>query len=1244
MIKSVEMTPLQKAALAIKELRGRLNAAEAAKTEGIAITGLACRLPGAKNAEDYWQLLSEGRDAITEVPLSRWDLNYYFDSNPNAAGKVNTRYGGFLSDVDGFDAAFFGISPQEAERMDPQQRILLQSAWHALEDAGQPPAEIRGTRTGVFVGITQGDYGMMQLAGPENEIQAYTGTGNGFCFASGRLSFNLGLQGPSFSVDTACSSSLVALHQACVALKTGECDLALVAGVQLNLAPQMQIFLSRTQSFSPDGRCRSFDAQANGFVLSEGIGVVVLRRLSDAKARGDKVRAVICGSAVNHGGGASGLTVPNELAQEQLIRDALVNARLRPDDIDYIEAHGSATKLGDPIEVGALRAVFGERADERPLWMGSVKSNLGHLSAASGVAGLIKTVLMLEHQKIAPNLHFVTPSPRIDWDGFTVNVPTSKVPWAKGEGPRRAGVSAFGLSGTNAHIVLEEAPAIEQGSVKIAERPLHVLALSARTPAALLVLAQSYATLPPEMCLTDLCFSANTGRNHFANRLSLKAANLAKLYQQLNAYVAGKLNHLASSVSGSGPDQLIWAFQENVNTSSVRVLAETEPNVAEALERCDALEPRGPDAERLTALIALAAMWKAWGLQPDGVTGAGVGLFAAHYVAGVYDLEAVFRALAGQTVLTKPPHLIVHNVMPAQSETRFVEIGAANWDFLTEQLTDLYLKGFDINWNGFDKGRGRRRVCLPGYPFEESRFWFNSLVVRSSESPAKPENLPEKVLIGAVSNSMPEFLVQQQSIATGALKHIIQMQTAFLASSPVPTASPPNILTKKEVPVNVNNLNSIGRWSTLRLAASTKNGIDLHVGSLQSNDCAGESGIIGDGDHRAVLVHEGAKDIKEGISDQKRLLRSKAKTGRSIVFMFPGVGDHYLQMAQGLYHHVSAFRAVVDHCSLFLQPLLGYDIRKVIWPAAAKVLKSKNTAADNIDIRAMLNRDNSSSSAEDMLLNQTINSQPAVFVIEYALGRLWQLEGVNPDAMIGYSIGEYTAACMAGVISLEDTLRLIASRARLIDQLPPGVLLAVPLSETRLRPILAEEVSIALISTPTMCVVGGSEEAILELEGRLAQQEVVFRRLPGTQAFHSQMLEPIHKRLVDLMSSFKLNPPVIPYISNVTGTWITPQQATDPDHWARHTWQTVRFADGLSELLNQEGRIFLEVGPGQSLCSFVLQHPAAQNLKDKFTLSSLRNRYERQMDETHFLTTAGKIWLTGALDPKLSDNLPIGDK
>ncbi|HEV2148294.1 MAG TPA: polyketide synthase, partial [Longimicrobiaceae bacterium] len=490
-------TRLRQALGTIQRLRARAEAAERAAAEPIAIVGMGCRFPGgADSPAAFWRLLRDGVDAVTEVPPDRWDADAHYDPDPDAPGKSVSRWGSFLDGIDRFDAQFFSIAPREAEAMDPQQRLLLEVSWEALEDAGMDPTAQAGTRCGVYVGIAAGDYQTRQVAaGNAAGFDFHTITGNFPSFLSGRVSHLLGLQGPSLAVSTACSSSLVAVHLACRALRAGECDAALAGGANVLLAPEVTSTISRSRALAPDGRCKTFDAAADGYVRGEGCGVVVLKRLADARRDGDRVLAVIRGSAVNHDGDASGgITVPSGEAQRRLVEEAVAGAGIDPLRVGYVEAHGTGTPLGDPIELRALAgALCRGRPADRPLWVGSVKTNLGHTEAAAGIAGLIKAVLALRHAEIPPHLHFREGNPMIDWSA-PVRVPSAAEPWPAGGEPRVAGVSSFGISGTNAHVIVEEAPAdgdVDEAPAEDGERTL-LLPVSARSEGALRELARAY--------------------------------------------------------------------------------------------------------------------------------------------------------------------------------------------------------------------------------------------------------------------------------------------------------------------------------------------------------------------------------------------------------------------------------------------------------------------------------------------------------------------------------------------------------------------------------------------------------------------------------------------------------------------------------------------------------------------------------------------------------------------------------
>ncbi|MDT5317059.1 MAG: hypothetical protein QOE74_6079, partial [Mycobacterium sp.] len=489
-----------------------------------AIVGYAARFPGAADADQFWDVLREGRDAISEVPSDRWDADEFFDSEPSAPGKVVTRRAGFVDDVTGFDAPFFGMSTREVRMMDPQHRLLLETAWRAVEHSGTAPTTLANTNTGVFVGLATHDYlGMASDELTYPEIEAYLAIGTSNAAAAGRISYRLGLQGPAVAVDTACSSSLVAIHLACQALRLGECDLALAGGANVLLSPATMITFSHAHMLAPDGRCKTFDAAADGYVRGEGCGVIVIKRLEDAIRDGDRIRAVIRGSAINQDGASGGLTVPNGVAQQRVIADALNRAGIAPSQVRYLEAHGTGTSLGDPIEAQAAGAAFGiGREPDQPLLMGSAKTNIGHLEAAAGIAGVIKVILSLENELLPQHLNFQNPSPHIPWDRLAVQVVKEATAWARNGQPRIAGVSSFGFAGTNAHVLLEEAPEEAAPPVEMpAPDRFAVLPISARTPTALTHLAGQYRTwlsAHPEATLADVCFTAGVGRAHLEHR------------------------------------------------------------------------------------------------------------------------------------------------------------------------------------------------------------------------------------------------------------------------------------------------------------------------------------------------------------------------------------------------------------------------------------------------------------------------------------------------------------------------------------------------------------------------------------------------------------------------------------------------------------------------------------------------------------------------------------------------------
>jgi acyl transferase domain-containing protein/acyl carrier protein len=868
--------------------------------QGIAIVGMAGRFPGARTLRQFWENLRDGVESISffsdeELLASGVDPELLRDESYVKAKAI-------LDDVEGFDAAFFGFTPREAELLDPQHRVLLECAWEALEDAGYDPRR-SGGRTAVYVGSGTSAYLLSNLL-PSSERMEKTGVfqallSNDRDFLATRLSYKLDLRGPSVLVQTACSTSLTAVHLACQSLLSGEADMALAGGVSIGVPVKDGYLYQEGSIASPDGLCRAFDARAGGSVAGDGAGIVVLKRLADALADGDRIHAVIRGSAANNdGSGKVGYTAPSIEGQAEVITEALLMAGVEPDSIGYVEAHGSGTALGDPVEVTALTQAFRGAGSVRTGFcaLGSVKTNVGHCNTAAGVAGLIKAVLTLEHGEIPPSLHYEQPNPQIDFAGSPFFVNAGLRPWPKGDAPRRAGVSSFGMGGTNVHMVLEEAPPREPAEPS--RRPAHLIPVSARTPAALEAATANLADLlrrEPEVSLADVAFTLQVGR-----------------------------------------------------------------------------------------------------------------------------------------------------------------------------------RGFD---------------------------------------------------------------------------------------------------------------------------------------------------------HRRFVVARDPADAAAALADPRRAIPGarEGTAARPVVFLFPGLGDQYVDMARELYDAEPAFREQIDRCAEILAPRLGFDVRRAIFsdsPAAPR------PEGQGLDLRALLRRDAPPEDPAAARLARTDVAQPACFAVEYALARLLLAWGIAPEAMIGYSIGEYVAACLAGVLSLEDALSLVARRAQLIQELPAGSMLAVPLPEAEVRPLLGEALSVSATNGPHLTVVGGPAEAVEALARRLEERGASTLRLQTTHAFHSAMTEPAVAPFAAIARQVRMSPPRIPYLSNVTGTWITAADLEDPAYWVRHMRQTVRFAEGLTELLADPSRLFLEVGPGATLGALARQHPDAP--AGLVAASTLRRASEARSDVEHLLEAVGRLWSAGA--------------
>ncbi|MFD9499442.1 type I polyketide synthase [Streptomyces sp. NPDC060035] len=674
---------VQRALRTLLEERDRLrqenDALKAGRVEPIAVVAMSCRYPGGvASPEELWDMVRGGVDAVDEFPADRGWRDVY-DPDPDKVGSSYVRHGGFLTDVADFDADFFGISPREALAIDPQQRLLLQTSWEAFERAGIVPAGVRGTDVGVFTGVSSTEYGWRFLEGSNNELEGYLMHGSALSVASGRVAYELGLTGPTVSVDTACSSSLVALHLAVQSLRAGECSLALASGALVMSTPAIFVEFSRQGGLSADGRCKSFADGADGTGWAEGVGVLLLERLSDARRNGHPVLAVVRGTAVNQDGASNGLTAPNGRAQEKVIRQALANAGVAASEVDAVEAHGTGTVLGDPIEAGALLATYGqERAEGRPLWLGSMKSNIGHAQAAAGVAGVIKMVMAMRNGFLPKTLHVDTPSQHVDWSSGTVELLVEGREWTRADGPRRAGVSSFGVSGTNTHVILEEEPPLERtderGPGSGVVGGLVPWVVSGRSAAAVERQAgklRDFAAADPGVDVADVGWSLVSSRSRFEHRAVVLGRGRDELLSGLESLrdgaesaevvrgVAGNLGGVVFMFPGQGSqwagmgrqfydtfpvfaqslDACAAALSEWVDWSLLDVVRGVEG--APALDRVDVVQPA-----LFSVMVSTAALWRSWGVEPAAVVGHSQGEIAAAYVCGALSLRDATKIVA----------------------------------------------------------------------------------------------------------------------------------------------------------------------------------------------------------------------------------------------------------------------------------------------------------------------------------------------------------------------------------------------------------------------------------------------------------------------------------------------------------------------------------------------------------------------------------------------------------------------
>lgn len=785
-------TILKEAILELRRLRERNARLERSRNEAVAVVGMACRYAGNTDAPDrLWNALRNGFDAVSEVPSGRWNLGAFYDPDPKAPGKTYCRHGSFLERPFDFDPTFFGMSPREAASVDPQQRLLLELAWEAIEHAGYDPRSLRERRVGIFVGIGSDDYAHLTLR-DANGLDAYSGTGTSRSMAAGRLAYVLGTHGPAVQIDTSCSSSLVALHIAAASLRNGECDAALVGGANLLLHPISLVLRSQLRALSGSGRCRTFDASADGFVPGEGGGMVFLKLASDAVRDHDRVMAEVVGSAVNHDGASSGLTAPSQRAQRLVIEEALARAGVLPDRIGFVEAHGTGTKLGDPVEVSALEAVYATRTRTQPLLLGSVKTNFGHLEAAAGILAFSKAVLSVEQGEVAPNLHLSEPNPLIGWRDLPFQIPTSIIPWSDPD--RHASVSSFGMSGTNCHVVIRRADSAPSAS---SQPSLKLWTLSARSLPELRAVAHRHSkalrSAPDQFA--ELAFTACAGRTPMGHRLACVADSAEAMVAQLEDFFAKGANHpcyaappgssrapVAFLLGSSNPTDVLRLYE------SFRPYAEVIDRAATATWRCHGLDlkealfrrnsatksgPLEQHSVRTAAQLAAAALWTTLGVKPAAIVDDGTSATAAACLAGRISEQDAFAQVSGTLPTNGESNEIelvtvqdmrlgeeLHalrgrgygtfldlapgrRLAPEQMAHVGMQTEGDSLHGFLHQASALFLLGYTLNWEALRASTGLQRARLPTYPFERKPFVASSAAhedqsaseTRDSQSP-----------------------------------------------------------------------------------------------------------------------------------------------------------------------------------------------------------------------------------------------------------------------------------------------------------------------------------------------------------------------------------------------------------------------------------------------------------------------------------------------------------------------------
>ncbi|MEV0401056.1 type I polyketide synthase [Actinoallomurus sp. NPDC050550] len=1269
--------------------------------EPIAVIGLSCRFPGTANADAFWHLLSSGEDAITDVPADRWHA-------ADLPGAVGAARGGFLTQVDRFDPEFFGISPREAAHIDPQQRLMLELAWEALEDAGVPPDDLGGSGTGVFVGAMWNEYGASRW-GQAGLIGPHTTAGNDLSIVPARVSYTLGLCGPSMAVNTACSSSLVAVHLAAQSLLRGECDLALAGGVNLMLDPNTMLSLDRLGALSPDGRSKAFDGSADGYGRGEGGGLIVLKRLSRALADGDPVHCVIRGGAVNNDGGGNSLTAPSPQAQEAVLRQAYARAGVRPADVQYVEAHGTGTRLGDPIEAEALSAVLcAGRPRERALRIGSVKANIGHLEAAAGIAGVIKVALAMRHRVLPPSVRFERPNPHIPFEEWALRVQREPEDWpGDEEGRLLAGVSGFGFGGTNCHLVLEG----------LGEEAAWLVPVEAATPEALRSAVRDLASAVtgPGPWPPRLAPPAGDGRRH---RLALTARSRDDLIARADDFLAGRAHPgVRDGRPGGERPKTVFAFGgqgAQWPAMGVRLLRE-EPVFRSALRRCaEAMRPyadwsllqvlSGDDEAWLESTpvvqpaifavqVALAELWRSWGVEPDAVVGMSMGEVAAAHVSGVLDLDDAARLMcvrsriagrlrgrggmavaecsaaearavldehpgrvwvAGEagprsTVLSGDRDALGHVLTVL--EAGGVRCGRIRVDYashspfvddirdeLTQALAWLRPRDARVPFHSSVNGGplDGRRLTAEHWVRTERDPWLFSSTVRGLLDEGHDVFVdldPHPVLVDAIRQHVrpdtvgpeggqaarydalrdgpgrPEVLVLP-SLRRGDRGRATPLESlgALYASGAAVDLQrvdgvPVDDVASVRIAVVTARTPEALRDAARALADRFREGGDAPVGDLCHTSAVRRTHH----EHRLTVVGRTAEEIAGSLrvaADGEP--RAGTASGRVSsgdrpppVFVFSGQGSQWAGMGRDLLDREPVFRRVVESCDEALRPLAG-------WSLLAELAGTEDAGR----------------------LDRTSVAQPALFAVEVGLAALWRSWGITPAAVVGHSVGEVAAAHVAGVIGLEDAIRIVHHRGRLMERAAGlGRMGAAELPRGRARNLVAGyggRLAIAAVNDPGSVVFSGAAEALADLLRRLREDGVHCRDLRVDYAFHSGQMTPFHDELARALDESRPGRARLPIYSTVTGEEIKGPEL-DGAYWADNVRDTVRFADAMESALSAGHRTFLEVGPHPVLVANIEECLAHAGVEGR-AVGSLR----RQQDGSEsLLRSVGALFADG---------------